>query len=505
VDMDKYGLFSILLETSKSFANRDAVYYESQKLTYKALTFRAERMSAFLSSIGVKQGSLVALWLPNSPDYVALYFAIWRLGAIAVPLNYFWKESEIEFVLEDCNAQVLIVSQDRYFQGEALYRKGLFRHLLMSPAIFSKIDNFVPSAPVEVNLHSPALIIYTSGTTGKPKGAMLSHNNLISNVRSCMNTIQFSKRDSVLCILPLFHSFAVTVCMLIPISLGAKIVFGQPGSPKSLINVILKGQVSVLVGIPPLFSLMAEAGLPKWIKPWMIKLLWPVRIAISGASGLPVSVFENFQKKYGIPLLEGYGLTEASPVVSLNPVGRQRPGSVGLPISDVEVKIVDEAGLEVQLNKPGEIIVKGPNVMLGYLNRPQDTKQAIRNGWLYTGDLGYKDADGFLYIVGRKKDMINVRGLNVYPREIEDLLESHPFVKEAAVVGIKSKFKGERPVAFVVLREYEHISEQELIGFMRERLADYKVPARVYFIKELPKNALRKVEKQELIKLAESK
>ncbi len=494
----KHGLFSILEETHKRNANRRALLDGHDVMNYQDLLFRSGRMSAFLASLGIRQGSFVALWLSNSTDYVALYFAIWRLGAVAVPLNYFWKEQEIEFVLKDCQPQILVVSQDRYFQAESLYKKGLFRHLLMSPAIFSKIENFIPSAPARVNMHSPAVIIYTSGTTGRPKGAMLSHYNLMSNVVSCLETIRFSKNDSVLCILPLFHSFALTVCMLIPIYLGARIVFVRPGSPKAIIGALMRGRASVIVGIPPLFALMAEADMPKWVKRWMIKLLLPMRIAISGASGLPVNVLERFQDRFGIPLLEGYGLTEASPVVSLNPVGGQRPGSVGIPIKDVEVKIVDESGLEVQPNKPGEIIVKGPNVMLGYLNSPSETKEAIRNGWLYTGDLGHRDSDGYLYIVGRKKDMINVRGLNVYPREIEVLLESHPFIKEAAVVGVKAKFKGERPVAFVVLKEYEHISEQELISFMKERLADYKVPSRVFFIKELPKNALRKVEKQRL-------
>jgi long-chain acyl-CoA synthetase len=352
-----------------------------------------------------------------------------------------------------------------------------------------------------------AVMLYTSGTTGKPKGAMLSHGNLISNVIACQEAIKATKKDSVICMLPLFHSFAATVCMLLPLYVGGSIILMKSARPfKRTIRAILKNKVRIFVGIPSLYNILNEVKLPRIINSFIMRFLLPIRLCISGAAALPVPTWEKFQKRFKIPLLEGYGLTEASPVVSLNPYrGVNKGGSVGLPLKEVKVNIASEKGEILDFGQVGEILVKGPNVMQGYLDNPEATQETLRDGWLYTGDLGRKDKDGYIYIVGRKKDMINVRGLNVYPREIEDLLHQHPKVKEAAVIGIYDYHKGEVPKGFVVLKEGENSTARELILYLRENLASYKVPRLIEFKQSLPKNTTGKVLKRVLIEKEHSK
>ncbi len=496
------NLYSLLFYRAKRSAGKIALVDRERLVEYGTLNKLVELFSGFLDSLGVKGGDNVALYLPNSLEMVVAYFSIWRLGAVAVPINYMWKD-EVRFVLKDSGSRVVLTSREKFVMVEGF--RSVVRSLKYVVDVSSVMDkvklNAYPVPPVGVvKEHQCAVIIYTSGTTGRPKGAMLSHYNILSNISSCCQTIDFSSRDCVPCFLPLFHSFALTVCLLIPVAIGAKVVLIDPSvGPRRILQSIIRNRATILVGIPSLFSLLANVPLPRWMSKWVLKMIFPIRIAISGSSALPIDVGKKFQEKFNVPLLEGYGLTEASPVVSLNPVNGVRLGSVGLPIKDVEVKIVDENGDECQVGRVGEVLVKGPNVMLGYYRRIAETRKALRGGWLYTGDLGYKDRDGYLYIVGRKKEMIIVRGLNVYPREVEQVLLSFPGVKECAVVGIKHKTKGEVPYAFVVLKRGWDVEPKEIIAYLRSKLADYKVPHRVIFLDDLPKNSLRKVEKRKLI------
>ncbi|MFC1755658.1 long-chain fatty acid--CoA ligase [Thermoproteota archaeon] len=502
---------SELLKTSAlQNPHKVAIIFGQKKITFSQLQELTDRLAQGLKESGVSKGDRVAILLGNSPHFIICYFAIVKLGAIVVPINHMFKSEEIEYVLRDSGACVLITSFA--YLGMAIELKSNIKTLkrLLSTSkekegitsiyewAYDPLKSFIQEG---IDLDDMATILYTSGTTGSPKGAMLSHGNLISNVVASGAAIKVTKKDKAICILPLFHSFAATVCMLLPFYAGASIVVMKSARPfRRTIRAIRKNNVTFFVGVPSLYHILNEVKLPKVIDSFLIRFLLPIRVCISGAAALPVPVWEKFQRRFRLPLLEGYGLTEASPVVSLNPYrGKNKGGSIGRPVEGVEVRIVDKQDNILDCDQVGEIIVKGPNVMQGYYNKPEATKETIKGGWLYTGDLGKKDRDGYLYIVGRKKDMVNVRGLNVYPREIEEILCQHEKVMEAAVIGIADYHKGEVPKGFVVLKEGESVTQRELVLYLRKHLADYKVPRLIEFRNSLPKNTTGKILKRVLI------
>jgi long-chain acyl-CoA synthetase len=358
------------------------------------------------------------------------------------------------------------------------------------------IEGMSESEPgLEVKRSDLAVIIYTSGTTGKPKGAMLTHGNMLSNVAGSGASIGIDRRDGILLMLPMFHSFTLTACILMPLSVGARIVLVDRlrSIPHVIKSMVLK-RATILIGIPHIYDVMANRGIP-----WWLRMLLRLRVCISGSSPLSEATLKRFEAKIGIPLLEGYGLSETSPVVSINPLqGPRKPGSVGRPIPGVEVRIVSGCGAELPRGRVGEIAVRGPNVMRGYLNHPRETKETIREGWLLTGDIGKIDDDGYIYILDRKKDMILFHGMNVYPREIEEVLFSHPAVAEAAVVGKPDPRRGEVPVAFVSLKDGAHIEAPALITYCKQSLAAYKIPHRIVISEKLPRTATGKILKREL-------
>ncbi len=330
---------------------------------------------------------------------------------------------------------------------------------------------------------------------------MLSHYNLIWNALDSAEAIKATYKDTFICILPLFHSFAATVCMNLPLLVGAKIVIMKSVRPFSrVLRIVRKNLVSIFVGVPSIYNILKDIKLPRIFHSPLIKLFNPVRLCISGAAALPVETFKGFEKKFHIPLLEGYGLTEASPVVTLNPLkGIRKAGSIGIALSkNIELKIVDDKDNVLNPEEIGELLVKGPNVMPGYYQQEEATGSTLKDGWLYTGDMAKIDNDGYVYIVGRKKEMVNVRGLNVYPREIEEVLYQNPKIKEAAVIGTPDTHKGEVPIGFVVLKEGKNATEHEIIHYLRERLASYKVPKYIEFRNSLPKNTTGKILKRVL-------
>jgi len=504
------NLGQILTLQASQYPSKPAIIFGQKKINFAELNLYADRLAQGLRKSGVAKGDRVALLLDNSPHFIISYFAVVKLGAIVIPVNHMFKYDEASYIISDSQASVLITS-GIYLDMVSKIKENSprLRNIFTTSKertdiksiyewIYDPSNNFTQE---RIEKDDIAVILYTSGTTGKPKGAMLSHGNLISNVLACREAIKANRRDSVICMLPLFHSFAATVCMLLPLYVGGKVVLMKSARPfKRTIRAILKNKVRIFVGIPSLYNILNEVKLPRIIDSPLMRFLLPIRLCISGAAALPAPTWERFQKRFKVSLLEGYGLTEASPVVSLNPYrGVNRGGSVGLPLKEVKVNIVNEKGEGLDVGEVGEILVKGPNVMQGYLNNPEATNEALKDGWLYTGDLGKKDKDGYVYIVGRKKDMINVRGLNVYPREIEDLLYQHPKVREAAVIGIYDYHKGEVPKGFVVLKEGERISERELILYLRENLASYKVPRSIEFRQSLPKNTTGKILKRILI------
>ncbi len=341
----------------------------------------------------------------------------------------------------------------------------------------------------------PAAILYTSGTTGKPKGAVLTHKNLLSNADAGVKMFKVTRKDRFLLFLPMFHAFSFMVCMLLPITVGARVIILKSVKPFSrVIKAVVLGRATFFIAIPPVYNLLSMKRFPR-----LIFRLLPLRICVSGAAPLPSDTLERWDKNYPVPLLEGYGLTEASPIVSCNPLdGVRKPGSVGVPLPGIEVRIISEDGAGLPPGQVGEITVRGPNVMRGYLNAPQETADVLKDGWLLTGDLGYLDKDGYIFIVDRKKDLIISHGMNIYPREVEEALYAHPAVRQAAVVGVKDAGRGEVPKAFVSVHEGHTVTEKELKAFLKKRLASFKLPRQVELMENLPTNPTGKILKKEL-------
>lgn len=513
-------LGQMLSESARRFPKRTALVFGSKKITYAGLDELTSRIATGLISQGIGKGDRIAVFLDNCPEFIISYYSILKASATVVPINFMFKMEEAKYILQDSGATGIVTSRALLDTVKELRLrvdtlKYIFccqdtqesgAHGITGFSYLKRHSLHTKVAPPEPG--DAAIILYTSGTTGHPKGAMLTHYNLISNAADCRNRLNpLGPRDSFICILPLFHSFAATVCMNLPILLGAKIVVMKSVRPfKRVIRAVRKNRVTIFVGIPSIYTVLKNTRIPRILHTPLIKLLNPVRICISGAAALPPATLKSFETKFRVPLIEGYGLTEASPVVTLNPIrGPRKPGSIGKLLSDSgEIKIVDENGRELETGKVGELIVKGPSVMAGYYHQPEATSQTIKNGWLYTGDMARIDHQGFVYIAGRKKEMVNVRGLNVYPREIEEVLYQNPKIKEAAVIGIPDEHKGEVPKGFIVLQDAATATEHEMIRYLRDRLAPYKIPKNIEFRKSLPKNASGKILKR-LLQDEESK
>ena len=495
------NLGELLSLSAQRHPHRTAIVFGQKKINYKTLNLLTDQIAAGLIDLGIKREDRVALFLDNCPEFVIAYFAVLKAGALVVPINYMFKIEEAKFILEDSQAICLITSRLYVDMAEELrLRVESLKHIITTLDFKSiKKDNLEILQKVLLGPEDLAVILYTSGTTGHPKGAMLTHNNLISNASDSAEAIKATHRDTCICILPLFHSFAATVCMNLPLLVGAKIVIMKSVRPfRRVIRSIRKHRVSIFVGVPSLYNILEDMKLPRIFRSPLMKLFNPLRVCISGAAALPVETFKGFENKFRLPLLEGYGLTEASPVVTLNPLrGIRKAGSIGIALSrNIDLKIVDDKDIALGREQIGELLVKGPNVMTGYYKQEEATNSTLKEGWLYTGDMAKFDSDGYIYIVGRKKEMVNVRGLNVYPREIEEVLYQNPKIKEAAVIGIADPHKGEVPIGFVVLKDGENATEHEIIQYLRERLALYKVPKYIEFRESLPKNTTGKILKR---------
>jgi len=495
------------------------IFWGGDRITNAELAARIHTYGARLQAAhGVRPGDRVGILLKNSPEFIYALYAVLKSGATVVPINTFLKAPEIQHIVDDCQLKCLITSADfdetiskvkgvtvvplEKLAVAALAKRGAVSRCGPFPAVAARdargnqqlvaadAPNWPPVAPTDL-----AVIIYTSGTTGKSKGAMLTHDNITSNVRSCIKALEPTKTDRLVLLLPMFHSFMLTVCIFTPLSVGAGIVLIKSVQPfRAAMREIIRNRATILVGIPQLFQALAEARIPFWLH-WVLKL----RLAVSGAAPLPGETLGKFDRKFHFPLLEGYGLSEASPVVSFNPIrGVRKAGSVGLPLPEVQVKIFDEHARELPAGQVGEIVVSGPNVMRGYYNHPEETAATLRNNWLHTGDMGKKDEDGYIYIVDRRKEMLLVRGMNVYPREIEEVLHQFPNVREAAVIPKLDEKRGEVPIAFVSPVEGSKLDPNEILRFCKERLADYKIPREVRIVEALPRTATGKIAKLEL-------
>lgn len=445
--------------------DRAAILFEGTAYSYAELDRLAAGAARDLCRTGVERGNRVALCLPNTPEFVCWYLGALRIGAIVVSINPGLTEDEIRFIVEDSGARVVL------------------REAVLPEAGEGPIEDLPEDAP--------AAIVYTSGTTGIPKGATLSHGNVLFVAQSKVRYLGIRPDDRMLLFLPLFHCFGQNAVMNAAFAGGATVVLQRSFDAARVPAAIAEHSVTMLCGVPTHFIVLCDRAMPEE--------MLTVRYCMSAAAPLPVAIERRWRRRFGIPIHQGYGLTESSPFASYNHAAEYREGSIGTAIDGVEMAVVDVAsGRLLAAGEKGEIVVRGPNVMLGYWNRPEETRQAITDGWLHTGDIGRRDGDGYFYIEDRLKDMVIVGGFNVYPAEVENALYRHSAVAEAAVYGVPDAVMGERVRAAIVLRDGMRADAEELLGCCRGHLADYKLPADFEFVAELPKGRTGKVLKRVL-------
>ncbi|WP_457624895.1 fatty acid--CoA ligase [Persephonella sp.] len=498
------NFYQLIEKNAKKFGRKPALFEDKLKITHKQLKQYVDSFAKYLELIGVKKGEHVSILMGNSKEFIIAFLAIGKLGAVPVPINTFLKKEEIEYILDHSDSKVLI-TQDKFrkeltdvFEKTKVQKiiwHGDYENLDQNNLLFEEgltVEDYEHIKP-QAGLEDVAVMIYTSGTTGKPKGVMLTYKNILSNLINIEKVVPLSHKDRFIVYLPMFHTFTLTATVLLPLYFGSPIVIIKSIMPFSnILKQTLLKRVTIFMGVPEVFNALSKARLP-WYFMWFNRL----RAFVSGAAPLPESTLKRMKEKFPkVPLLEGYGLSEASPVVSINRLEKQKPLSVGPPLPDYQVKIVDDELVELPQGEIGEIIVKGDNVMKGYYKDERATEETVINGWLLTGDMGYVDEEGYIYIVDRKKDLIISKGINIYPREIEEVLTSHPEIEEAAVVGKKDENHGEIPVAFIKLTEGSQLTEKEVRNFLKERLANYKIPKNYYFVDDMPRNATGKILKR---------
>jgi long-chain acyl-CoA synthetase len=479
---------------------KPALIFADQPISYADLDMRIECVANSLALRGILHGDRVALLIPNMPEFVVAYYAVLRCGGIAVPVNALYKAEEIAYILQDSEAKALILYAGFAAQGIT----GIAKAQLASQSIIigdaapegatsweSLIDASSPArAPARVSPGDIATICYTAGTTGRSKGAMLTHRNLIANCEQMDRTARGGAKNSdrSLLALPLFHVYAMNCVMNYCLRAGATIILVPRFDPLPALEQIQKHRCTYFHGAPPMY--VAWVNTPA-LGDYDLSSLCA---AFSAAAPLPVQVMNRFRVLTGVEIVEGYGLTEASPVTHSNWAGVvTKAGTVGPPLPGVEVRLVDDGGRDVAPGAPGEIICRGENITIGYWRNPEATREALRDSWLYTGDIATIDEDGYYRIVDRKKDMINAGGFKVWPREVEEVLFTHPAVREAAVVAIPDPYSGERPMAYIALKEGQTATEEALITYCKEHLATFKVPCLIKFRDELPKLSTGKV------------
>jgi long-chain acyl-CoA synthetase len=521
-----------LADAARDYPNNPATIFFDATLTYQQLNALADRFAAGLQQAGVKKGDRVAIYMANCPQFIIAYYGALRAGAVTVPCNPLYVARELEHQLNDSGSETIVVLSKLYPVVRAVQDRTPLKRVIVTsikeyfPPILRLLftllkekkeghavdisnapntvwfQDFLRAAPpkpqpVPVQPQDTACLLYTGGTTGVPKAAELSHRNLVANAIQCCVWCSGKRgQERFLAALPLFHSYGMTTCMNAGIYLASPVSLLPQFKLKDVLEAINKHQPTIFPGVPTMY--VAINNYPD-IKDYNLR---SIRACISGAAGLPVEVQQKFQELTGGRLVEGYGLSEASPVTHGNPVfGDCRIGTIGVPFPDTDAKIVDlETGTrELPPGEAGELIIRGPQVMKGYWNRPDETALVLREGWLYTGDIARRDADGYFQIVDRKKDMIIAGGFNIYPRDVEEVLYQHPKVKEAVVAGVPDEYLGEVVKAYVVLKEGETATEQEIIEFCRQSLAKYKVPRIVEFRKDLPKTMVGKILRRGLV------
>jgi hypothetical protein len=537
------NFYEILTKVAKESPNQIVLFEEKEKLKYHELKQNVDKVAAYLQLCGVSFGDKVAMAVANSQEFIISYLAITAIGAVAVPMNTFLKTTEFEYIINDCGARVLFASSSLAKELIALSDLEILRKIIWigqtpkklqsaSKEEFSNIDEeygesaYLSSTPqilkedmgkgyevkninfTEALSHKYTLsitkypkiddlmhIIYTSGTTGKPKGAMISYKNILSNLIGAHKRFIVKKSDRFIVFLPMFHSFTLTAMVLLPIFSSASMVLIKSVFPFSnVLKQALLKRVTVFLGIPAIYTAIGKAKIP-----WYFRWFNRIRLFVSGAAPLAKQTIDDFRVKFPrATLVEGYGLSECSPIVAANLFDKQKLLSVGPVLNGYAVKIVNDEMMELPVGQIGEIIIKGDCVMQGYYGMPSVTDETIINGWLKTGDLGKVDEEGFIYIVDRKKDLIISKGINIYPREIEEVIYKLEAVEATAVIGVKDVHADEEVVAFIQVKEGMDLDEKTVRAHLKKNLANFKIPKSIYFAEELPRNATGKVLKRVL-------
>lgn len=510
------NLVSCVRQQAVEQPEKVAYHFMGKDTSYGEFEQTVSRFAQGLQDLGVEKGDHVAFLLGNTPHYLISLYATMRLGATAIPVNPIYTPDEISYILRNGDVKVIIaldallplveMGVQAFPQVEAFIVcetaadaaekvAGLSDAARVKTYLFSQVVATASGSlePVDISDDDNAIILYTSGTTGSPKGAMLTHGNVYSNARDVSTYLGYRDDDRVIATLPVFHVFALTVVVNAPLLSGATVLLAPRFSPTEIFTLAKEKKATVFAGVPTMYNFLYQ------LPDSNLDDFSTIRLAISGGASLPVALLHNFEEKFNVRVSEGYGLSEASPVTCFNPLDRDRKaGSIGTNINNVENRVVDEYGQDVPVGEVGELIVRGPNVMKGYYKMPEETAIAIRDGWLYTGDLAKVDEEGYFYIVDRKKDLIIVGGFNVYPREVEEVLFTHNNIVEAAVVGFPDPDFGEAVHAYVVLKDVSKSTTDDILAYCAKHMVKYKVPKVIEILDELPKNTTGKILRRSL-------
>lgn len=501
---------AILVEQgAKRNPDKAAVTYEGYSMTYNELHQKACQTAQAISALRIGLGDNVALMCPNIPEFIVIFFGILKTGATVVPINILLKPDEISFHLADSDSKLFFcyagnedLPMGQYAQKAFEKTEGC-KKLIMIGALEEdqrSFDQFIKDQPlayqsVDTSSEDTAVIIYTSGTTGSPKGAELSHINLLTNSDISCEIVNSKEFETQLIVLPLFHIFGLTVMMLAGIRRSLHLILLPKFEAKTVYHLIKTFHINIFGGVPSMYwALLNEED-----NEGNRKTIQYLRIAISGGASLPRKILDEFEHRFQVPIIEGYGMSEGSPVVTFNQlkIGR-KPGSIGTPIWGIEVKIVDQYDNELPIGEKGELIFRGPNVMKSYYKNIQNSQEVLRNGWMHSGDIAVQDEDGFFFIVERIKELIIRGGENIYPREVEETLMKHPDISLVAVVGIPDEKLGEEVKAFIVKHSNSIVTEEDIIDWARNNMAKYKYPRKVQFISKMPLTASGKIMKKSL-------
>jgi len=499
IDYPEVPLFELLSTTAAKYPDSIAFSCRDRELTYGELDTQTSQLAAGLNKLGVKARDRVLLFLPNSLEFVIGYYGILKAGATVTPASPLNKREELKHQVNDSQAVAIITSENSYPMVKEIRDETRLKAIILADSedagggisLSKLLAKYSPSPP-RVDLkpkEDVAAIEYTGGTTGLPKGAMLTHYNLVANAIQNAEWLEWSNRDVIIGLLPFYHSWGACTCVNSPIYSGARVIILPRFDDRELLMTIEKEKATVLYGAASLFTMLVNSPA---ITEYDLSSLKYVK---AGAMPIPPEIRERWEQITGVKMILAYGLSEASPETHTSPPERIKPGTIGIPITDTDARIVDEETGETELppDKVGELVIRGPQVMKGYLNRPEDNQEVLRNGWLYTGDLAMMDKEGYFYIVDRKKEIIKYKGYTIAPAEVEAVLYEHPAVRECAVVGEPDTLAGELPKAYVVLKDGHTVYEEELIKFCEQRIAPYKKIRRVEFIQEIPKTQVGKV------------